>query len=57
MDTVNWYLIPSRGKRFFSSPQHPDQLWVPSSSCPVVIRGSSRSSKVAAAWNWLLISI
>jgi hypothetical protein len=19
--------IPSRGKRFFSSPQHPDQLW------------------------------
>jgi hypothetical protein len=23
--------IPSRRKRFFSSPQHPDQLWGPSS--------------------------
>jgi hypothetical protein len=26
-----WGLIPGRGKRFFSSPQYPEQFWVPPS--------------------------
>jgi hypothetical protein len=25
----NWGLIPGRGREFFSSPPHPDQLWGP----------------------------
>jgi hypothetical protein len=39
--------IPSKGKRFFCSPQRPDRIWVP--SCPIGIEGSFLSIEVAGA--------
>jgi hypothetical protein len=39
-------LIPGRGKRFFSSPQHPDQFWGP---YPMGTTGSIPGNKAAGS--------
>jgi hypothetical protein len=49
--------IPSRRKRFFSTPQHPDQLWAPPSLSPMGTRGSLLGGKAARAWSQPLTSI
>lgn len=39
-------LLFSRGRRFFSSPKHPDWLWGPPTSCSVGMRGTSPGAKL-----------
>ena len=46
-EMVDW--IPSRGKRFVSSPDYPDQLWGSPASYSACSMDSSPSGKVAGA--------
>jgi hypothetical protein len=46
--------IPSSA-RFFSSPQHPDQMWAHSASYPVGVRGSFHVGKAAWAHLYLVL--
>lgn len=46
---VSWLckeLLFSRGRRFFSSPKHPDWLWGPPASCSVGMRSTSPGAKL-----------
>jgi hypothetical protein len=49
--------IPSMGKRFFSSQQHPDWLWGHLASYLMGTGGSFPDSKAAGAWCWWLTSV
>jgi hypothetical protein len=49
--------IPSRGKKFLTTSQHPDWLWICPASYPMGTRGSFCGSKLAIAWSWPLTSI
>jgi len=48
MGLMVWGSNPGRGKRFFSSPKHPDKLWSPSSliliGYQVIYRGGSKAA-------------
>jgi hypothetical protein len=49
--------LPGRSKKFFSTPQRPDQLWGPPSLLCNGYQGSFPEGKAAGAWSWPLASI
>jgi len=56
MDWVIRDSIPGKGKRFFSSSKHPDQLWGPPSLLFSGYQGSFSGGKVVEVCSWLLTS-
>jgi hypothetical protein len=51
---VSWKfgLIPSRGERIFSSPEHPDRLWGPRGFLYSGHLGLFPGSKACGSWSW-----
>jgi len=50
MDWMIQVSIPGRSTRFFSSPKHPDQPWVPCNLYTIHIRDSFLRDRVAGLW-------
>jgi hypothetical protein len=49
--------IPGRGRRFFSSPLRPDQLWDPSNLLYYGAGGCFLWDTTVGAWNWPLTAV